>query len=297
MRIGIRWEWRFLSVLAAVFCLIHGVFPSLPARAEAVPQPPEYVGYPFAETGVPFDGRTFTREEITAEERLTLGPLDALGRATGAVAVIGPYTIEQQTRSPISEFSPTGYQQTQYPFIDGKTLYNKCHLIAARLMPDTEAETNLFTGTHYLNYNGMIPFESKIYAYVRDTGNHVVYRVLPCFIGEELVCRGVFLDAVSVETEDLRISVFCFNVQPGVIIDYATGFSRQADTAGIVETTPDPAGDAVAETYVLNTKSMRFHFPFCSSCEEMSPKNRQDYTGDRETLIEQGYKPCGRCHP
>ena len=125
---------------------------------------------------------------------------------------------------------PSGWQTAKYDCVDGKYLYNRCHLIGYQLTGENANEENLITGTRYLNVDGMLPFENMVADYVTETGNHVLYRVTPVFEGTELVARGVQMEALSVEDNGAGISfnVFCYNVQPGVEIDYATGASREA---------------------------------------------------------------------
>ena len=135
----------------------------------------------------------------------------------------------------------------------------------------------------------MLPFENLVADYVKDTGNHVLYRVTPVFEGEELVARGVEMEAWSVEDEGdgICFHVYCYNVQPGVGIDYADGTSweEQEETNG------------EEHEYVLNINNRKFHRPDCGSVKQMKDKNREDYTGTREMLIRQGYEPCGQCRP
>jgi DNA-entry nuclease len=141
-----------------------------------------------------------------------------------------------------------------------------------------------------MNVDGMLPFENMVADYVKETGYHVLYRVTPIFSGDELVARGVQIEAMSVEDkgEGISFNVFCYNVQPGITIDYATGSSELAESDD---------SDASAAEYVLNTNTKKFHFPGCTSVSDISQENRQDYTGSRDMLIAQGYSPCGRCNP
>ena len=134
----------------------------------------------------------------------------------------------------------------------------------------------------------MLPFENLVADYVKETDGHVLYRVTPIFVGDELVARGVWMEGYSVEDEGdgVYFSVFCYNVQPGVVIDYATGESSAA-----------PQADGVVMNYVLNTNTRRFHKPDCSGAADIKKSARQDYKGTRETLIAQGYTPCGKCKP
>lgn len=167
----------------------------------------------------------FTEEEIGTEEFYKFSELDELGRAGRAVGCIGPSMLAAGERGPIGMIRPAGWHTVKYEFIDGLYLYNRCHLIAYSLCGVNADERNLITGTRYLNIEGMLGIENRVYWYVKDTGNHVFYRVTPRYIGDDLLAVGVQMEAYSVEDQGkkLSINVFCFNVQPGVLIDYKTG--------------------------------------------------------------------------
>lgn len=158
--------------------------------------------------------------------------LDALGRCSEALALVGSETMPTEERGSIGSVKPTGWHTVRYDnLVDGKYLYNRCHLIGYQLSGENANERNLITGTRYMNITGMLPFENEVADYVEATGNHVLYRATPVFVGEELVARGVHLEALSVEDGGAGVSfnVFCHNVQPGIEIDYATGDSWVAD--------------------------------------------------------------------
>lgn len=267
---------------------------------------------------------TFTDEQRAAEPgHEHYGELDELGRCTAAFAVVGPETQPTEKRGSIGEIRPSGWQMAKYDFVEGKYLFNRCHLLGYQLTGENANERNLITGTRYLNVQGMLPFENAVADYVDATGNHVLMAVTPIFEGSELVARGVHMMAESVEDggEGVAFNVFCYNVQPGVVIDYGTGESMLEEDATPLpdvsgaESAPDTAsggagaGEAsekgatgsaedkgVAE-YVLNTNSKKFHLPSCSSVDQMSPKNREDVEDTRENLIANGYDPCKRCNP
>ncbi len=236
----------------------------------------------------------FTEEEKTADSFESYGSLDALGRCGQAFASVGRDLMPSGERESISSVKPSGWHTVKYDQVDGKYLYNRCHLIGYQLTGENANEKNLITGTRYMNVEGMLPFENMTADYIKETGNHVLYRVTPLFEGEELVARGVLMEAESVEDggEGIRFCVFVRNIQPGIVIDYATGESHEEDS-----------GEEAAETeeteceYVININTGKFHLPGCSSVEEMDPSNRRDFEGSRETLISQGYEPCGRCRP
>ena len=194
-------------------------------------------------------------------------------------------------RGYISGIHPTGWHSVQYDFIDGKNLYNRCHLIGWQLSGEDANRKNLITGTRYMNVEGMLPFENMVADYIKETGCHVLYRVTPVFQGSNLVADGVLMEAMSVEDQGESISfcVFVPNVQPGVSIDYSDGSSRPADS----QSSPENE-EAI---YIVNTNTRRFHLPSCSSVREMKESNRENFTGSREELIEEGYIPCGKCRP
>jgi DNA-entry nuclease len=165
--------------------------------------------------------------DFTTEAFETYGDLDELGRCTGAFANVCPELMPTEERGKIGQIKPTGWHTVKYDFVDGKYLYNRCHLIAYMLTAENANEKNLITGTRYLNTEGMLPFETQVCDYVKETGNHVLYRVTPIFEGDNLLASGVLMEAESVEDGGTGIcfAVYCYNVQPGVEIDYATGES------------------------------------------------------------------------
>ena len=255
----------------------------------------DYAGEPYVELAGNVPG--FTVEELTTQSFESYSPLDNLGRCQTAYACLGQDLMPTEDRDSISDVKPSGWHTYEYDFVDGGYLYNRCHLIGFQLTAENANERNLITGTRYLNVEGMLPFENMVADYIKETGNHVMYRVTPVFDGENLVADGVTMEAYSVEDEGEGISfhVFCYNVQPGVTIDYATGKSQE-DGSSTKES--DTSVEAVTEAeYILNTNTMKFHLPSCSSVSSMSEKNKEEYTGDRETLIEEGYEPCKNCNP
>ena len=183
--------------------------------------------------------------------------------------------------------------------MDGKYLYNRCHLIGYQLTGENANEKNLITGTRYLNIKGMLPFENMVADFVKETGYHVMYRVTPMFEGNNLVASGVLMEAQSVEDggEGIRFNVYCYNVQPGVEISYADGSSRAADSLPGTGTATGAATDAAAVTYILNTTTGKFHRPDCSAAQKLSDDKKETYTGTRESLLTDGYEPCGICKP
>ena len=175
-------------------------------------------------------------------------------------------------------------------------MYNRCHLIGFQLSGENANERNLITGTRYLNVEGMLPFENQVAEYVRTTGNHVLYRVTPVYEGDDLVARGVKMEAKSVEDggEEICFHIFAYNCQPGITIDYATGESHLTRSG---EAEQGLAEEGSQEAYVLNINTHTYHLPACSGVEDMKEKNREDYTGAKSELEDAGYKACGRCMP
>lgn len=203
------------------------------ARGVYLSSIPDYAGNPYvalrADSTHPLGTPSFTLDE---HERATeegcfkkFSKLDSLGRTRKALACVGPESLGQGKRGDISRIHPAGWHQQRYDFIPGQSLYNRCHLIAWSLCGENANRKNLLTGTRYLNETGMLPFEEQILDYIRGTGNHVLYRVTPMYNEEELICRGVRLEAQSVEDhgKTLCFHVYCYNLQPHVQIDYATG--------------------------------------------------------------------------
>ena len=184
---------------------------------------PEYTG----EAYVAINGNQpfFTEADYTTASYETYSPLDGLGRCGVAEANVGQDLMPTEARGSISSVKPTGWHSSKYDFVDGKSLYNRCHLIGYQLTAENANKQNLITGTRYLNVIGMLPFENMVADYVHETDNHVLYRVTPIFDGSDLVARGVLMEAWSVEDngEGVCFNVYCYNVQPGVEIDYATG--------------------------------------------------------------------------
>ncbi len=281
---------------------------------------PAYSGTPYTE--VNGNKPYFTEAELTTQSFETYSELDSLGRCGMAYANVGQDLMPTEPRGEIGAVKPSGWHLVKYDNVDGKYLYNRCHLIAYMLAAENANPQNLITGTRYLNVQGMLPFETKVCDYVKNTGNHVLYRVTPIFDGDNLLADGVLMEAYSVEDagEGICFCVFAYNVQPGIGIDYATGDNwaessgtYQSTEASVAEETPapQPETDTAVQitpelsapqetqqtTYVLNTNTMKFHYPTCSSVDDMKEKNKQIYTGSRDEVINMGYVPCKRCNP
>lgn len=252
-----------------------------------VPEFPEEV---YAKAGLIRDGDkwktkgnlmgTVDSNKLTAYE--FYNPLDEHGRCRAAYGCLGRETMPEEgaERGDISSIHPSGWAKGQS--------WERCHLIAWSLSAENANESNLITGTHYLNYDGMRPLEEETTHYIWSTGNHVLYMSEPVYSGKELIARGVHMVARSVEDngEGLSFNVYCFNVTPGAEIDYK---------GGIVTTEEQAAQDA--RLYVINKRSGVFHYPSCDGAKSMSEHNREEVTATRVELTSQGYTPCGACEP
>lgn len=286
---------------------------------------PAYSGKPY--TAVNNNEPYFTSDDLTTEAFENYSELDALGRCGVAYANVCLETMPTEKRGSISEVKPTGWHSVKYDNVDGKSLYNRCHLIGYQLTAENANQQNLITGTRYLNVDGMLPFENMVADYVKETDNHVLYRVTPIFTGDNLVADGVLMEGYSVEDEGdgICFCVYAYNVQPGITIDYATGDSWLSSENGnsdsssggnsaVSQSAADKSGtqqaavqtESVKETsapvstgteYILNTNTKKFHYPSCSSVKQMKASNKKEYTGSRDDLIAQGYDPCKKCNP
>ena len=286
---------------------------------------PAYSGEPY--TAVNNNEPYFTSDNLTTKAFENYSELDALGRCGVAYANVCLETMPTEKRGSISEVKPTGWHSVKYDNVDGKSLYNRCHLIGYQLTAENANQQNLITGTRYLNVDGMLPFENMVADYVKETDNHVLYRVTPIFTGDNLVADGVLMEGYSVEDEGdgICFCVYAYNVQPGITIDYATGDSWLSSEKGnsdsssdgnsaVSQSAADKSGtqqaavqtESVKETsapvstgteYILNTNTKKFHYPSCSSVKQMKASNKKEYTGSRDDLIAQGYDPCKKCNP
>ena len=155
--------------------------------------------------------------------------LDSLGRCGVALACLGPDLMPTEEREEIGHVLPSGWHSVKYDVVPGKNLYNRCHLIGFQLAGENDNEKNLITGTRNMNNEGMLPFENMLADYIKETGNHVLYRVTPIYDGYDLVARGVLMEAKSIEDDEICFCVYVYNCQPGITIDYKTGESRLAD--------------------------------------------------------------------
>ena len=300
----------------------------------------------------------FSADDATRGSFMDFSELDFEGRCGTAFALIGPETVSNAERGDISQVHPSGWVQHRYSFVDREMLYNRSHLIAHQLCGEDANECNLITGTRTMNAVGMTYYEELVSSYVRRTNNHVLYRVTPLFAANDLVARGVQMEAESVEDggRAIRFNVFIYNVEPGVKIDYVTGDNWESNEIPAVTTkgeatstrgtnadaalsqntsgkseasasgasnpstsgsstagngaqaaasgsasaggdSPSSANDAEQQTYILNKRSHKFHRPECDGVQSMSPSNKEEFTGLRQTLIDEGYSPCKSCNP
>lgn len=271
---------------------------------------PQWTGEPYV--ALNGDEPYFTNKEMEDEYFQEFSELDGRERCGEAVACVDREHMPEGEREGIGMIKPSGWQLSKYEFIgNGGYLFNRCHLIGWQLTGVNAEERNLITGTRYFNVEGMLPFENMVADYVNETDNHVMYRVTPVYKGKELVARGVIMEAESVEDngEGLSFNVFVFNVQPGVEIDYSNGENCLADDSDKLisqyyETEIDTHHNTASQPidvskydYILNTNSMKFHYPDCGSVSDMSEHNKQGYNGSRDSLIKRGYDPCGSCRP
>ena len=234
----------------------------------------------------------FTPEDMKTDAYEFYSELDVLGRCGYTVACVGQELMPTEDRESISHVKPTGWNQAQYEVVDGGNLYNRCHLIAFRLTGENDNAKNLITGTRYMNMEGMAPFEDMVADYIKETNNHVMYRVTPIYDGDNLLATGVQMEAISVEDngEGICFNVFVYNCQPGITINYADGSSRL---------TAEEQTDSISgkESYVINTSSKKFHKAICAQGKSVSENNKDTYVGHRQELINRGYEPAGCCKP
>lgn len=366
-----------LSLLMALSFVLNFSVLSVSAETKiTLSNLPAYSGEAYVELNdnVP----SFSKADITTKAFEQYSELDELGRCGVAYANVCKETMPTEKRGNIGMIKPSGWHTVKYDNVDGKYLYNRCHLIGYQLTAENANEENLITGTRYLNIEGMLPFENLVADYVEETDNHVLYRVTPIFKGENLLASGVQMEAYSVEDKGKGVSfnVYCYNVQPDITINYSNGESRLSDgtVASIrlnytkyaleigqsktltATTSPESAAKSVkwyssnskiatvnnkgkvtakkagtvtitvktsnglkatckvtvkaksgsasasggssgTATYILNTNTKKFHYPSCSSVDQMKDKNKKKVTCSRDEIIGMGYDPCKRCNP
>ena len=286
---------RKLSLTIALLVIFATLLSSclFPITPEVdVPDAEDEVAFVDYNGGVP----SFTvPEKIVAYE--SYSDLDSLGRCGVAEACLGKELMPTEERESISHVDPSGWNQAKYPgVVDGNYLYNRCHLIGFQLAGENANEKNLITGTRFFNIEGMLPFENMIADYIKETGNHVMFRVTPVYKESlDLVAYGVIMEGLSLEDngEGISFCVFAYNIQPGVVIDYSDGSSHLSGETPAPKEEPDQT----PTHYVVNTSSKKFHLPTCSGAKVIKETNREEREFNREALIDEGFTPCGTCKP
>lgn len=260
------------------------------AHSESVSEVEPYTVFPY--TVINNNIPEFEKTDYTKSFE-KYGELDSLGRCTSCIANIGTDLMPTEERGAIGSVKPTGWQIAKYSNVDGRYLYNRCHLIGYQLTAENANPNNLITGTRYLNIEGMLPFENKVATYVKTTSNHVLYRVTPIFKDDELVARGVQMEAYSVEDngEGVEFNVYCYNVQPDIEIDYKTGNSKYVGNEA------ETIDNGEKQKYIVNINTKKFHKEDCPSAKKIKSENKKAYTGYKENLVKNGYSPCSQCNP
>ncbi len=290
----IRWKLLLVLLCCLLLTACEGSMQGadsqeMSGRREDIPLSdiPEYTGEPY----IAVDGNEpdFSEEERTANTFESYSELDSLGRCGAAYACIGRDLMPAEERGSIGQVKPTGWQTVKYENVDGKYLYNRCHLIGYQLTGENANEKNLITGTRYMNVDGMLPFENMVADYVKETGNHVLYRVTPVFEEDDLLASGVQMEALSVEDEgaDISYNVFVYNVQPGISIDYATGDSAVSESE---------LSGAQGEEGVIrgNSRSKIYHCPGQAAYEEMADSKNLVIFGSEQEAEAAGYRKAKR---
>ena len=260
---------------------------------------PEYDGkaYVAVNNNEPF----FTDSYMTTTAFENYSDLDSLGRCGVAYANICKDIMPTEERGKIGMIKPSGWHTVKYDVIKDRYLYNRCHLIGYQLAGENANPKNLITGTRYLNVEGMLPFENLVADYVNNTGNHVLYRVTPMFSGSNLVANGVLIEAKSVEDNGggILFNVYCYNVQPGVGINYENGDSWLDGTTGSASSGSDSsaaensaADSSNSETMVhITATGKKYHRAGCRTLK----KSDTEVTLDEAKSM--GLSPCGICNP
>ena len=261
-----------------------------------------------------FDGKTpyvtigdgkpfFTSEEMTVTSYESYAELDELGRCGVTIACVGKDIMPTEDRGSIGSVKPSGWVTVKYDIVDGKYLYNRCHLIGFQLTGENANRQNLITGTRFMNVEGRLPFENMVADYVKETGNHVMYRVTPIFEGTNLVAHGVLMEAKSVEDngEGIEFCVYVYNNQPGIIIDYRNGDSKLDDGTSFPTDTPEEnPGESTEETstYIINKSTKKVHTEDCRYAKDIKEENKEVYVGILDDILTDGdFSACGTCKP
>ncbi len=257
--------------------------------------PPKHTGFDYVV--VNDNMPQFTEEDMRSKPFEHYSELDELGRCGVAFACIGAELMPTLQREEAHEIRPTGWHSIMYDFIEGRYLYNRCHLIAFQLTAESANGKNLFTGTRHLNNNVMAGYENYVAEYIKETNNRVLYRVTPVFEGNNLLASGVQIEAYSIEDSGKGIcfNIYCFNVQEGVVIDYSTGDSKPYDYD---ESSEKPQSyPEIKQIYIACSDTKLYHLPECAEIKSTAVDARRSYTGIKSNLDEAGLSPCKKCNP
>lgn len=302
---------RIISIFALITVLLASIL-SFSACSFTKDSPISLDSVPDFDGKTPYvninDGKpSFTDEDMVTKSYEKYDDLDRLGRCGVAIACIGKDIMPTEDRGSIGSVKPSGWHTVKYDIVDGKYLYNRCHLIGYQLTGENANKQNLITGTRYMNVEGMLPFENMVADYVKETDNHVMYRVTPIFNGNNLVASGVLIEAKSVEDDGkgIEFCVYVYNNQPGITIDYRNGDSKLDDGTKFPQETPEKVPEQNPEqepsqlsTYIINKKTKKVHKESCSGVADMKPENKEVYTGALDDILSDGiFSPCGTCKP
>lgn len=254
----------------------------------------------------------FSESDLTTTSFEEYAPLDDLGRCGVAYSNIGTDIMPTEKRESISSVKPSGWHSVKYDIVEGKYLYNRSHLIGYQLTAENANDRNLITGTRYFNATLMLPYENMVADYIKETNNHVLYRVTPVFEGNNLVANGVQMEAKSVEDngEGIEFNVFVYNVQPGITIDYATGdsalsgeeitntssSSNSNNTSNNSSNTTSSNNTTSTEEIIIrgNSKSKIYHCPGQRDYENMADSDYLVNFNSEEEAISAGYRKASR---
>ncbi len=274
-----------LALFFAFILMLTGCYGAVLQGIISIDNVPEYSSEPYVE--VSNNQPDFSSKDMVTESFESYSELDSLGRCGTAFSNVGTDLMPTSERGSIGQVKPTGWQSTKYDIVEGKYLYNRCHLIGYQLTAENANKQNLITGTRYMNVDGMLPFENMVADYIKETDNHVLYRVTPVFEGENLVADGVQIEAYSVEDkgDGICFNVFVYNVQPGIEIDYATGESRLSD---------EPASQTSTSEIRGNSKSKIYHCEGQSAYEDMADSPNLIVFSSEQEAIDAGYRKAKR---
>lgn len=284
-----RTKYQITSIILLLFLLLTSCSSTIPTPSFSLSEVPAFDDFsPY----VVIDENQPSFEipsEITCYKKFS--KLDMLGRCGAAEAMLGTELMPTEERDSIGQIKPSGWQTVKYDIVEGKYLYNRCHLIGFQLCGENANKNNLITGTRFMNNEGMLPFENMIANYLEQTKNHVLYRVTPIYYESNLVASGVHMEALSVEDggKGVCFNVYVYNEQPGITINHKNGDSHETQKQ---QNTVTPQSE---KSYILNTKSKKIHYSTCSEAKEIQSHNRVEYTDDVQKLLKKGYTFCKIC--